>query len=72
MSRPPSLWDQLSPESRALLFLLHVGSLAVVTAAYAWAATTKYPAVFASAAFLTATLMLVAAVVNYVRHRGPQ
>ena len=70
MSRAPSLWDQLTPEQRAYLFVAHTLILTVVTWAFVWAASTKHPLAFALGGFVVCALSLLAALVNYVRRRG--
>ena len=72
MSRQRSLWDQLSPEARALRFLLHAGSLAVVVCAYALAFLAGDPTAFVFGALAVVALALLLAIENYVRARRPR
>lgn len=72
MSRPPSLWDQLTLEQRAYLSVIHTLILTVVTWAFVLAASTKHPLAFALAGFVVCALSLLVAVLNYARRRGAQ
>jgi hypothetical protein len=67
VSRPPSLWGQLSPEQRAYLFVAHTLTLTVVTWAFVWAASTRYPLAFALGGFVVCALSLLAALLNFAR-----